>query len=676
MGSGHPLPRGEREELEARFGQDLSAVRVHTDSAAATLAERLHARALTVGTDIAFAAGEYRPGTADGRMLLAHELTHVLQQTIGLEQAPPAAAVVQRACPPTACPPVAVPVTALNPVWKQAEICVQETYEATHPASRRGVSLGFNLDWVYLRGGSPAEQDALRCLRGNFTAKSGMYQGEPDIWDFRNATMYEITTASGASFRIGKLAAEIALANKLTGPAECGGLMFAPGTWIPPGPCYAIGGDLYISVVNTAGVLVYAVMRDATKEAALAAMLAALGVIAKGTGTVAKGAGKKVPVYAAASLVAAVVLLGSGRATAQLGPGTEEPLVQLFQAVAASGTPVPPEVQQMIESDPALKARIEEAMRKGGDPSAAQEELNRELLAVIAANKDQFSTADLELLLAVTGTAQGRLPRGQQTVDTVRRILADQRHGAGRGTDGGGRAAVPGAPKSAPTDGVPAEGRPADRAASPEIRAEIAKANAPVRRLWEAIVGAGSGPGVTAGDARRFVSEVPSDLSNEQVDAVIAALGPVAGTSFDRVLAQLKRAIEDLRTRSGAAGGAAGVDDVPSRGATTATDDSRLVKELAAAAAAIDPATYARGDYDLTWRNEKDGVIEATIRGRTGRGQLYAGTVRARIDDRAPDGRTLMITFLTSSPFVDPRGQIVLAANALKGTRETVQRRP
>jgi hypothetical protein len=62
------------------MGADLSQVRVHTDANAVQLSRDLQARAFTTGPDIAFAAGEYQPGTNNGRRLLAHELTHVVQQ--------------------------------------------------------------------------------------------------------------------------------------------------------------------------------------------------------------------------------------------------------------------------------------------------------------------------------------------------------------------------------------------------------------------------------------------------------------------------------------------------------------------------------------------------------------------------------------------------------------------
>ncbi len=79
-GTGTPLPDSERTFFESRFGADFGGVRLHTGDAAAQTAQDLNARAYTVGTDIAFNAGEYRPGSEHGRKLLAHELTHVVQQ--------------------------------------------------------------------------------------------------------------------------------------------------------------------------------------------------------------------------------------------------------------------------------------------------------------------------------------------------------------------------------------------------------------------------------------------------------------------------------------------------------------------------------------------------------------------------------------------------------------------
>jgi hypothetical protein len=79
LGGGVPLGAAERAFFEARFGADLSAVRVHTGEPAAVAAEHLGARAFASGSHIAFAAGAYAPRSVAGRALLAHELAHTLQ---------------------------------------------------------------------------------------------------------------------------------------------------------------------------------------------------------------------------------------------------------------------------------------------------------------------------------------------------------------------------------------------------------------------------------------------------------------------------------------------------------------------------------------------------------------------------------------------------------------------
>src|SRR2546428_6430949 len=78
--SGQPLDAGTRAFIEPRFGHDFSQVRVHADAKAAESAQAVNAVAYTVGKDVVFGAGQYTPRTGEGRRLLAHELTHVVQQ--------------------------------------------------------------------------------------------------------------------------------------------------------------------------------------------------------------------------------------------------------------------------------------------------------------------------------------------------------------------------------------------------------------------------------------------------------------------------------------------------------------------------------------------------------------------------------------------------------------------
>jgi hypothetical protein len=79
--AGNPLAPALQSDMEQRFGYDFSQVRVHADAAAEQSTREVNAHAYTVGRDIVFGAGRFAPATHDGRRLIAHELTHVVQQT-------------------------------------------------------------------------------------------------------------------------------------------------------------------------------------------------------------------------------------------------------------------------------------------------------------------------------------------------------------------------------------------------------------------------------------------------------------------------------------------------------------------------------------------------------------------------------------------------------------------
>lgn len=82
-GGGQPLPESTRAYFEPRFGYDFSQVRIHTDAQAASTARGMNAQAYTHGRDIVFGAQQFVPETNRGKQLLAHELTHIVQQGKG-----------------------------------------------------------------------------------------------------------------------------------------------------------------------------------------------------------------------------------------------------------------------------------------------------------------------------------------------------------------------------------------------------------------------------------------------------------------------------------------------------------------------------------------------------------------------------------------------------------------
>jgi len=87
-GGGQSLDGTVQEQMSTAMGQDFSGVRVHTSPEADTLNQQLSAKAFTTGQDIFFQQGAYDPGSSSGQELIAHELTHVVQQSSGAVNSP------------------------------------------------------------------------------------------------------------------------------------------------------------------------------------------------------------------------------------------------------------------------------------------------------------------------------------------------------------------------------------------------------------------------------------------------------------------------------------------------------------------------------------------------------------------------------------------------------------
>ncbi|WP_152622138.1 hypothetical protein [Archangium violaceum] len=411
--------------------------------------------------------------------------------------------------------------------------------------------------------------------------------------------MYEITTPSGMAFRGGKLAAQLKLANDICSKVECGGVTFRPGTWSPKGPCYALGGELYMRVQNVSGILVYHAILDATKQTALATTLTTLAALLK-SGLVQRigGAlgqrlgGKAVPGYAVASALAVVILLESGRAEAKVGFGGDEPLVALFKSLEHKGTPVPPEVRQMLENEPKLKKALEDAMTSKKGLTRTQRELNDQVLHIIKDNHERFSAEDLTLLLGMTQLAGPALPASDVTVQTLRNVLEAKKAGrSGSGTNvGSGRSG--GSSAAAKVDGAPA-----------------AK-----RKVFDALFSrTGKGrPVPTDDEVNLFLSIVPPDLCDEEVAALVAQIQPWVGGSVADVLAGLTTVVAAMRMpRTGAELPRAMADDTS--GSVAAPPDSEGASRellMAALASLVRLGDYSRVDEGTLYFESKRDELE------------------------------------------------------------------
>lgn len=172
-GGGSPLPDALRVPMQQHLGADLGGVRVHTDAAAADLSRSLAADAFTSGQDVFFAAGQYAPGSAAGRELIAHEAVHVAQGAgtgSGGRVSRPSDAVEVEAR--AVAPGAARAVTAASP---SADVAARTTAHATEGLHRSpssdppGLSVGAGL--------SVAALESLRQEATRVTFLAGAYAG-------------------------------------------------------------------------------------------------------------------------------------------------------------------------------------------------------------------------------------------------------------------------------------------------------------------------------------------------------------------------------------------------------------------------------------------------------------------------------------------------------------------
>ena len=135
---GRPLEPSLQQDMEQRFGHDFSRVRVHTDASAERSARDVNANAYTVGHNIVFGAGRFVPQTYQGRRLLTHELTHVMQQCSGNAEVASSPARIQRQ--EAAAPPVVNPEIANVPVNRFVDAYTSVHYSLDYRAVGENLS--------------------------------------------------------------------------------------------------------------------------------------------------------------------------------------------------------------------------------------------------------------------------------------------------------------------------------------------------------------------------------------------------------------------------------------------------------------------------------------------------------------------------------------------------------
>jgi hypothetical protein len=164
-GGGHPLPQSIRSFYESRFGRDFSNVRVHTDNKAAETAKSIDAKAFTIGKYMVFGTGQYSPGTSSGKRLLAHELTHVVQQKKNTISREPAGKP-----PPTTSPKETSKIGCSVFIYDTGDIKLTPIWKETAQLYAR------NTQGIAVQSGANSAETIKKVIRGyNEANKTGKY---------------------------------------------------------------------------------------------------------------------------------------------------------------------------------------------------------------------------------------------------------------------------------------------------------------------------------------------------------------------------------------------------------------------------------------------------------------------------------------------------------------------
>ena len=440
--------------------------------------------------------------------------------------------------------------------------------------------------------------------------------------------------------------------------------------------------------------------RKAAEAAAARRAAAAVGKGAAGK-TVGKAA-----VYVEIAAAAAVVLFYSDRVEAKPGPG-ESAIETLYKAMTSNGTPPSPEMKALIESDPLLKQLAEEA-GASGDGSKLQEEMARRTLELVKNNPEMFTPDDLEFLAQYSKTAKPQ--QAPQTAEALRQAIdaakAGKPAGTGTGGKGSGDAKSPttsDAPTTATPDagktqtggsgsGTPAADNPQGAGLQPgsggsqtgvpaapggvqddpkfnklndESKQRIKEAPPQVARLFKEFA-TGDKEDLKLDDnmVQQFFDVVPADLTDKQVETLIAGLGPSKDKTPDEAIQALKQAIQQVqKTTQATAPGAGTTASTPTAQKPPKTQ-AEIIAELAEIAKKWDFSKIPNNNVKIQNAGDKvDGnTISTYVYGKAnGIGVVgyITGTIPPGVDvKKLRKGQSFTITITSQSPFVDKTGKV------------------
>jgi hypothetical protein len=599
---GQPLDTATRAFMEPHFGHDFGEVRVHADARAAESARAVNALAYTVGRDVVFDTDHYAPATAAGRMLLAHELTHVVQQngaSVDLQQLSLA--------PDDQSPQEREARVASKAVVMEQTARVSERANPTHvhrqPKQPILTSDAAGGCGICYRGDVKAIGiDAHTQIKQEFQIMYPLLLPEfpiqlPGQTHIISKGIPDLILPTPTGFKVG----EIKPANPegyIEGEAK---LVIYEGLLrelykkinpnltvermdlIPPPPLpYVEPASLTCRQLLVVGPSVRGVygylceppfsfalrqrcrcegdkqpppppvrQEEEAKEKAKdkkpkqrvrvpgPAVLGPVGVAALLAAATAWLAKKALGrVAAPATVIAAIVLVSSG-AEASVGLEGDDPLEALFKAAAEKGTPIPDDLKDAIRNDPALKKILTDTAQTG-DYTEAQRKLGEQLTRVVIENRDQFTEEEIQELLKMTEDHADVIPNAPITAEVLRRSLDAAK---ARGTRP--PAGAEGTRRETEPAGPPSVTEtPVRPPAGPEL-------SAPARRLVDALVkSGGKGPKIDPASLeklREIVQSATPPLTDAEVDALLSKVVSAEGKTVDEALATVREGIAELR---------------------------------------------------------------------------------------------------------------------------------
>lgn len=161
---GQPLDPAVRRFMEPRFGHDFSQVRIHNDTQAAQSAKSVNALAYTLGGHVVFGTGQYSPHTNNGRELLAHELSHVIQQKKAGRRMQRRRDTLEN--DPATAPPMSCPVATTSPSGVSLDIQFGRGSHALSPDNIAGLD-NFVHNWHSTATGEPVRIDGYASIDGS-----------------------------------------------------------------------------------------------------------------------------------------------------------------------------------------------------------------------------------------------------------------------------------------------------------------------------------------------------------------------------------------------------------------------------------------------------------------------------------------------------------------------------